>query len=148
MVENKLEDAIAFAVAVHKGQKDKAGELYILHPLRVMIKMDSETEKIVAVLHDVVEDSVASIETLRSIGFPEEVLKAVDCISQRDGEFYSDYLKRVGTNSIARKVKVADLEDNMNIMRLSTLEEKDLKRLNKYLTEWKTLMYIVKMKEK
>jgi len=87
-----LEDAILMAVEAHRGQKDKAGAAYILHPLRVMLYMETETEMMVAVLHDVIEDTKetkkVTIEYLKEAGYSEEVLQAIDCLTRRDGEEY------------------------------------------------------------
>jgi (p)ppGpp synthase/HD superfamily hydrolase len=134
-----LEKAISLATEAHNGQKDKSGEPYILHPLRVMARVQSNTEKIVAVLHDIIEDTDYTIENLREKGYSKEVLEAIDCLTKRDGKDYDEYLKRSNSNPIAQKVKIADLEDNMDIRRLNVLKEEDLKRLNKYLRAWKYL---------
>ena len=135
-----LEQAIALASEAHKGQKDKNGAPYIQHPLRVMARVQSENEKIVAVLHDIIEDTDYTIENLRENGYSKEVLEAIDCLTKRDGEDYDEYLNRSMSNHIAQKVKIADLEDNMDIRRFEVLTEEDLKRLNKYLDAWRHLM--------
>ena len=131
-----IEDAITIAAQAHKGQKDKAGSPYLLHPLRMMLRMNSEATMMAAVLHDVVEDTDWTLARLREEGFPDEVLEAVDCLTHRDGESYQEFVERVRTNRIARQVKVADLEDNMNIMRINQLGAKDLERLEKYHKAW------------
>lgn len=134
-----LEKAILLAVQSHQGQKDKSGATYILHPLRVMLRMSSDEERIVAVLHDVVEDTPTTLEDLRNEGFSEKILDALDCLTRREGEPYEDFIQRIKANSIARKVKLADLEDNMDVRRLPDLREKDLERLKKYERSWKEL---------
>ncbi len=134
-----LEDAISIVALAHNGQKDKAGSPYLLHPLRMMVQMKSETAMIVAILHDVVEDSTWTLEQLRERGFSEEVLTAVDCVTNRTGESYEKFIERVQTNPIARQVKIADLEDNMNIRRISEIKPKDLERLEKYHKSWLVL---------
>ncbi len=134
-----LEDAIAIAAQAHKGQMDKAGASYILHPLRLMMQMKSEETMIVAVLHDVVEDSVWTLNALRKKGFSEAVLEAVECLTKRDGESYEDFIERAGKNAIARQVKIADLEDNMNIRRIGEIQPRDLERLEKYHKSWRLL---------
>src|SRR3712207_5225583 len=131
-----VEDAVAIAARAHGGQKDKAGAPYLLHPLRLMLRMDTEAAMMAAVLHDVVEDTEWTLERLREAGFPEEVLEAVDCLTRRGGESYEQFVERVRTNPVARQVKIADLEDNMNIRRISRLGEKDLARLEKYHRAW------------
>ncbi|MCA1617999.1 MAG: HD domain-containing protein [Acidobacteria bacterium] len=131
-----VEDAISIAAQAHKGQKDKAGASYLLHPLRMMMRMTSEAAMMAAVLHDVVEDTDWTLERLREEGFSDEVLEAVDCLTHREGESYQEFVERVRANPIARQVKIADLEDNMNIRRISQLGAKDLERLEKYHRAW------------
>ncbi|MDA8142115.1 MAG: GTP pyrophosphokinase [Desulfobacteraceae bacterium] len=131
-----LEKALAIALHAHQGQKDKAGAPYILHPLRVMLRMETELEMIAAVLHDVVEDSGLTIEDLRREGMPEAALAAVAHLTRAEEESYEEFIERVKQNDIARKVKLADLEDNMNIKRMARPTEKDLARLKKYRRAW------------
>ena len=129
-----LDRAIAIAAEAHTDQKDKTGISYILHPIRLMIQMDSEEAMIAAVLHDVVEDSVWTLDDLRREGFSDEVLNAVDCLTHREGEGedYWDYIKRAGSDPIALKVKLADLLDNLNPNRLNKVTEEDEKRFERY----------------
>jgi len=141
-----LEDAIQIAAEAHKGQPDKAGAPYILHPLRMMMRMKTEAEMITAILHDVVEDtrnnpeaSKWTIERLREQGFSEEVLEALECVTDREDESYEQFIERAGKNPIARQVKIADLEDNMNIQRIGEIRSKDLERLEKYHKSWSVL---------
>lgn len=98
--------------------------------------MKSEAEMIAAVLHDVVEDSDWTLEQLRHRGFSEDVLQAVDCLTHRAGESYEEFITRAQQNPIARQVKIADLEDNMNIKRIGEVTAKDLERLAKYHRSW------------
>jgi (p)ppGpp synthase/HD superfamily hydrolase len=134
-----IEDAISVAARAHKGQKDKAGAPYLLHPLRMMLRMETEAAMMAAVLHDVVEDTEWTLQRLREAGFSEEVVEAVDCLTHREGESYEEFVGRVRANPIARRVKVADLEDNMNIRRIGQLGAKDLERLEKYHRAWRVL---------
>ena len=136
-----LENAIAIAVEAHQGQKDKAGHPYILHPLRVMFRVETEDERTVAILHDVVEDhgDVWSVDKLRQSGFPQRILDALDCVTKRKGETYEQFVERSASNPIALRVKLADLEDNMDIRRLNDVTEKDRERLNRYLTAYRRL---------
>lgn len=127
-----LERALRIAVNAHAGQKDKAGAPYILHPLRVMMKMESDWEMIAAVLHDVIEDTTCTLETLRRKGFPEEIITALDHLTRRESETYPDFINRVKLNGLALRVKLGDLEDNMNADRLPLITEKDQQRLEKY----------------
>ena len=134
-----LEDAIALAVEAHKGQRDKAGQTYILHPLRVMIRLDTDAERMAAILHDVVEDTPYTLERLRQLGYPEEVLGALDCLTKREGETYEAFIERVLPHALARRVKLADLEDNMDLRRLPTVGPKDAERLSRYRAAWTRL---------
>ena len=131
-----VEDAVSIAARAHREQKDKAGAPYLLHPLRMMMRMTSEAAMMAAVLHDVVEDTDWTLERLREEGFPGEVLEAVDCLTHREGESYQEFVERVRANPIASQVKIADLEDNMNIRRIRQLGAKDLERLEKYHRAW------------
>ena len=134
-----LEDAIALAVEAHRGQTDKIGQPYVLHVLRVMFRCETDTERIVAVLHDVVEDTGRSFDDLRHLGYSEEVLAALDCVTKRDGESYEKFVERAAQNSVARRVKLADLEDNMDVRRLKQVTEKDAERLTRYVKAWRRL---------
>lgn len=109
-----LEKAIHIAVDAHKGAVDKGGRPYILHPLSVMQRLTTDTERIVAVLHDVVEDTDWTLDRLRQEGFDEEVITALDGVTRRSGETYEDFIKRAASNPISRRVKIADLEDNLD----------------------------------
>jgi (p)ppGpp synthase/HD superfamily hydrolase len=137
-----LEKAIAIAVEAHRGQKDKSGAPYILHPLRVMARVQTEHEKIVAVLHDVVEDhgNVWPAERLRKEGFDDCILDALDRVTKRKDESYEQFVERSAANPISRAVKIADLEDNMDIRRLNDVTEKDRERLKKYLAAHRRLL--------
>lgn len=130
------EKALAIALCAHQGQKDKAGAPYILHPLRVMMRMETELEMVAAVLHDVVEDSALTVEDLYREGIPEAAVKAVVHLTRGEGESYDEFIERVKQNEIARKVKLADLEDNMDIRRIARPTEEDLERLEKYRKVW------------
>jgi (p)ppGpp synthase/HD superfamily hydrolase len=134
-----VEDAVSIAARAHRGQKDKAGAPYLLHPLRMMLRMDTEAAMMAAVLHDVVEDTEWTLERLREAGFSDEVLEAVDCLTHREGESYQQFVERVRTNPIARQIKIADLEDNMNVRRINQLGPRDLERLEKYHRAWPVL---------
>lgn len=113
MPEQRLERAIELAAQNHAEQVDKAGEPYILHCLRVMLKMQSEDECIVAVLHDILEDTIVMPFQIESL-FGPEIAAAIDSITRRDGEPYFDYIRRCSKNALAARVKVADLNDNLD----------------------------------
>lgn len=136
---SNLDTALAIAIQAHAGQTDKAGQPYILHPLRLMFQMETEEEKITAVLHDVVEDTDWTLADLRAEGFREEVITAVAAVSRRKGESYEAFIERLKPNPLAVKVKLADLIDNMDVRRLQTITPKDLARLEKYHRAWITL---------
>jgi len=127
-----LERAIEIAARAHGGQRDKAGEPYILHPLRVMLSLGGAYERMAAALHDVVEDTSVTLEDLALEGFPPEVLGALDALTKRDGERRLDSAARAARNPIARAVKLADLKDNMDLSRLPDPTENDFARLREY----------------
>jgi (p)ppGpp synthase/HD superfamily hydrolase len=131
-----LERAIDVAVKSHQGQTDKAGQPYILHPLRVMMRMQTHEERIAAVLHDVIEDTDVTIDDLGKAGVPQDVLVVVDHLTHRPDESYEAYVERIATHPIARRIKIADLEDNMDFKRLAQITEKDLARWQKYHRAW------------
>ena len=129
-----LEKAIEIALKAHAGQKDKAGEPYILHPLRVMGMMETEHERVVAVLHDVLEDSDILYNDLYAKGVPINLLDSLDALTKRKAESYSDYIERCAADPIAKAVKLADLFDNLSPDRLCRLPYEMQKRLElKYL---------------
>ncbi len=127
-----LEKAILIAVKAHQGQVDKGGNPYILHPLRVMFSMKNENEKICAVLHDVVEDTNVTLDHLKNEGFSEEVLLALDALTKRKNESYDKFIDRIINNHVACHVKLADLNDNMNLTRIQNPSHKDFERIEKY----------------
>ena len=135
-----LQRAIEIAVSAHKGQLQKNGLPYVLHPLSLMQSVRSVNAKITAVLHDVVEDTAWTMEDLETEGFSQRVLAALDCLTHTPEESYEEYISKIRTNPLAREVKLADLQDNMNIRRIPELQPKDLKRLERYHQAWNTLI--------
>lgn len=136
-----LERAIEIATEAHRGQFDKAGNDYIQHPLRVMAAGKTTDEKIVGVLHDVVEDTDWTFEQLAAEGFSSDVIEALQCVTKlSETEPYDKFIARVKTNKLAVAVKLNDLTDNMDIRRLPYLSDKDVKRLKRYLKAYKRLM--------
>lgn len=134
-----LERAIAIAVEAHKGQTDKAGAPYILHPLRVMQSLDTDLERIVGVLHDVVEDGPGwTFERLEGEGFGADVLDALRLVTKRpedegkDIDTYLRFVRRTLSNPVAHRVKIADIRDNLDLTRLSEITERDVVRLTRY----------------
>jgi (p)ppGpp synthase/HD superfamily hydrolase len=134
-----LEDAIALAAEAHRGQVDKSGQPYILHPLRVMLRCRTDAQRIAAVLHDVVEDTGRTPDDLRDLGYPAEILAALDCLTKRDGESYEAFVERAAADPIARVVKLADIEDNLDLRRLPGVSDRDVDRLGRYVRAWRRL---------
>jgi len=135
-----LERAIAIAAEAHAGTVDKAGAPYILHPLRLMMKMASREGMAAAVLHDVVEDNDQwTLQRLRKEGFDQEVIEAVNALTRRRGESYQLYIDRVAENELATVIKMHDLEDNINLRRIIKTTEEDKKRVIKYERALETL---------
>lgn len=135
-----LEQAIALAARAHQGQTDKAGAPYIFHPLRLMLRMKDEAARMAAVLHDTVEDTDVTLAALRRLGFPKAVVEAVDRLSRREGETYEAFIARIKRHPLARRVKLADLADNMDLSRLKSPTAKDRQRLVRYRAAWKVLV--------
>ncbi len=131
----QVQKAYAIAAAAHAGQVDKAGADYINHPLTVASFVETDEEKIVALLHDVVEDTAVTLRDLRDAGFSEAVVHAVDCVTKRAGEALQDYLLRVKSDPLATSVKLADLRHNSDLSRLAAPTEKDLARAERYRAE-------------
>ena len=129
-----MDMCLAYMIAnkAHKGQVDKAGKPYILHPLHVMKRVSTENEKIVALLHDVIEDTDCTMEDLRKAGFSETVLEALSLMTHDKAVPYMDYVAKIKENPIARAVKIADLYHNMDLTRIPNPTEKDYERLEKY----------------
>ena len=136
-----LERAIALAVEAHAGHWVGEGRPYILHPLRVMARVETDTERIVAILHDTVENEAdrVSFARLRQEGFPEEIVQAVDCLTRRDGEPYADMIERIAPNPLACRVKLADLADNLDLLRQSELTQEKFVGLQMRLQAWHRL---------
>lgn len=132
MKQSQSEKAYEIAKRAHLGQIDKAGEDYIKHPEKVASFVNSDEEKAVAYLHDVIEDTELTLEDLREYGFSEEVLKVVDVITKKKGQDYQTYLKSVKENKLARVVKLADLRHNSDLTKLINITEKDIERKEKY----------------
>jgi len=127
-----LERAIGIAARAHAGQTDKAGAPYILHPLRVMLRLSTIDEQIVGVLHDVIEDSGVAFEDLRLAGFGDTVVDAIGSVTRRDGETYDEFVMRAASNPIGHAVKLADLEDNCDLTRIAAPTDRDYARVEKY----------------
>ncbi|HNQ79124.1 MAG TPA: HD domain-containing protein [Acidobacteriota bacterium] len=146
-----IDKALEIALKVHCGQKDKAGKEYILHPVRVMMKMETDEERAAALLHDVIEDSRKlpeerryTVERLLAEGIPKDVVDAVAALTKPEDlsdtdEAYFNFVRGAKENKLARKVKLADLGDNMDLGRIANPTDADFKRLKKYETAVKIL---------
>ena len=134
-----VERAIAIAAEAHAGQRDKAGQPYVLHCLRVMLRVETAEERIAAVLHDLLEDTDWRREDLLREGFPALVVDAIVALTRQDGESYEAFVRRAGSDPIARRVKLADLEDNMDLSRIPSPSAKDHARIKKYQEAYRLL---------
>ena len=133
MIYTKMtQEAMKLCFEAHIKQKDKSGIPYVFHPIHLAEQMETEETIIVALLHDVVEDSDYTIEDLRKKGFSDAVLEAISLMTHADGVNYMDYVKEIKNNPIARVVKLADLRHNSDLTRLEVVDEKALKRRNTY----------------
>jgi len=129
---NRLEKAILIATQAHAGQVDKGGNPYSLHPLRIMLRMNTEETMIAAVLHDVLEDTNVTAEALLQAGLSREVVAGVVALTRREGETYKDFIKRTKQDPIAKLVKLADLEDNCDLTRFPNPTKEDFDRVERY----------------
>ena len=132
--------AIEIATKAHKGQVDKGGHDYIGHPLRVMESLDTEEEKIVGVLHDVVEDTDIKIADLQRAGFNDSVIDSIRCMTRREAQTWNSYIRGIMDNKVALRVKLSDLRDNLNLTRLRSLKDIDINSLNMYLNTYHKLV--------
>jgi (p)ppGpp synthase/HD superfamily hydrolase len=138
--EHPLDKALGLAVQVHSGHVDRAGRPYLLHVLEVVSRCREDLDaSIVAALHDVVEDSSLTLRDLREQGFSSRVVEGVDALTRREGEAYEDSIERAAANPLARRVKLADLESNLDVRRLSQVAASDAGRLERYRKAWKRL---------
>ena len=141
MDNHLLSHAIAIATEAHKGQKDKYGQEYLHHPIRVMNMGRNQKERIVGILHDVVEDTEWTFEDLEKEGFSAEIIEAVRCVTKTsDEEDYEEYVERCASNPIAVAVKIHDLTDNMDVRRMPCIGEKEVTRLRTDLKAYHRLM--------
>ncbi len=139
-METLLAKAIDIALEAHHGQSDKSGMPYAGHVMRVMIAGKTTDEKIVGVLHDLVEDTEWTFERLLAEGFPEHIVDALRCVTKlSDDEPYEHFIDRVKTNPLAIAVKINDLSDNMDVRRYNELTDRDIFRLRKYLKAYHSL---------
>ena len=129
---DQTKKAMKICFEAHKNQVDKVGLPYVYHPLHVAEAMNDENTTVVALLHDVIEDTNITIDDIISYGFDEEIVEALKCLTHDKNVDYYDYIKIISFNKIATIVKLADLEHNMDLNRLNNITEKDLDRVKKY----------------
>lgn len=127
-----FEDALALAALAHKGQHDLAGAPYICHPMRVALAQTNERARIVAILHDTVEDTAITYDDLACAGFDDDIIAAVEALTKRPGEKRIDAAVRAKANPLALQVKFADVADNMNLARIGNPTAEDYARLQEY----------------
>lgn len=134
--------ALKLLVAYQSEQKDKCGDSYILHPIRLALRLDNEIERAAALLHDIIEDTDCDYKTLKRHGITEEVIDIIKILTHKKEESYYDYISKIksSNNTIAIKIKQLDLIDNMDLSRLNNITEKDLKRIEKYTEAFKMLL--------
>ena len=139
-----LEKAIALAATQHAGQLDKGGQPYILHPLRLMLQFSNPTLQIIAVLHDILEDTSTTAEDLEALGFSAEIIQAIQALTKQTGESRLEAAKRTALNPLATQVKYVDVLDNMNLTRINNPTARDFARLEEY----KEVLEIIKQAKK
>ena len=140
-MEKLLAKAIEIALKAHEGQVDKSGMPYAGHVMRVMQAGRTIDEKIVGMLHDLVEDTSWTFEALQAEGFPAHIIDALRCVTKiSEEEPYEEFIQRVKSNPLAVAVKINDLTDNMDIRRLAEINDKDVQRLRKYLKAYRELV--------
>lgn len=128
----KTKMALKLCFEAHKNQTDKSGMPYVFHPFHLAEQMRDEETTIAALLHDVVEDTDYTIADLEKMGFPANVLEALELLTHNDDTPYMEYVAKIKHNPIAKAVKLADLEHNSDLSRLDVVDEKALKRREKY----------------
>lgn len=127
-----VDKVLKFAMEKHEGQFDKAGEKYILHPLHIALQMDTEEEKIVALLHDVLEDTDATEKDLEDLGLTKETIKHIKCLTRPKDVPYMEYIKKIALDKVAKKVKLKDLEHNMDTSRFKGSSDKAQSLMKRY----------------
>ena len=127
-----IDKVLKFAMEKHEGQFDKAGEKYILHPLHIALQMDTEEEKIVALLHDILEDTNTTEKDLKDLGLSIETIKHIKCLTRPKDISYMEYIQKISLDEIAKKIKIKDLEHNMDTSRLKDNNEKIQSLMKRY----------------
>ena len=132
MQNKNIEKALKIAYKAHENQFDKGGEPYINHPLHIAKMLNNEDEIITALLHDVMEDSNITKKDLIDFGFNKNVINALYFLTRKRNEDYFSYINKIKSNTLAKKIKILDLEHNLDVKRLSKITNKDLQRIEKY----------------
>ena len=135
--------ALRFAFKAHEGQLDRSGIPYVNHPLHLAEQMDTEDETVVALLHDIIEDTEYTADDLSALGISEAALEAILLLTHDDAVPYLDYVRKLKDNPLARKVKIADLRHNYDLTRLEEVTEKDIARFRKY---WSALRLLFSLR--
>lgn len=138
-MQDLLDRAAMICVTSHAGQRDKAGQAYFQHPMRVAMRCRTAEERIVAMLHDVIEDCGVTAGDLLREGFPQEIVDGVLSVTKMPGESYEDFVARAKRDPIGRVVKLHDLEDNLDVLRLNEISPEMARRYNKYLAAHRLL---------
>ena len=139
-LQEQLRHAINIAIKAHDKQLDRNGKPYITHPFRVMESGQTLEEKIVGILHDVIEDTHLTLSDLSAEGFDNVIIDAVDALSKMENEEYDHYIARVEKNNLAVRVKLNDLTDNMDVRRLDEITDDDIVRMRKYIKAYNQLI--------
>ncbi len=129
---DKTKQALKLMFAKHKDQVDKSGIPYVFHPFTVAQSMDDENSTIVALLHDVIEDTDTTIDELVEMGFNDEIISALKILTHDKSVAYFDYIEKIKSYSLATKVKISDLKNNSDLSRLNKITQKDVERVEKY----------------
>lgn len=137
-----LDKAAQICVSKHAGQRDKMGCAYFQHPMRVAMRCLSDDEKIVALLHDTIEDTDVTPEYLIAEGFPQYIVDGILSVTKREGESYEDFVARAALNPLGRVVKLHDLEDNLDVFRLDSVSPQMAARFTKYLAARQYLLQL------
>lgn len=135
-----LQRALEIAVTAHRDQRQRDGTPYALHPIKLALSLQGDEARMVALLHDVVEDTDWTFERLRGEGFSETVIEALRLLTHTDGSAYGDYIERIAGNPLATAVKMADLTDNMDLRRIPEPADRDFERVRKYHLAWQRLV--------
>lgn len=143
-----LDKAAEICINGHAGQRDKTGAAYFQHPMRVAMRCSTDEEKMVALMHDIIEDTDITAENLLEMGFPQSVIDGILSVTKRDGETYEEFVARAAGNPLGRVVKLHDLEDNLDIFRLDSLSPEMAARFNKYLAAHRYLTDLISREQR